>query len=59
MDDIIIKKLVNLRFMHFPDKTIDCKFAGRPYLIYKIEIYHSNIFPFHYFYILISFLIQI
>lgn len=41
MDDIIIKKLVNLRFMHFPDKTIDCKFAGRPYLIYKIDDKYS------------------
>lgn len=41
MDDIIIKKLVNLRFMHFPDKTIDCKFAGRPYLIYKTDDKYS------------------
>lgn len=35
MNNVIIKKLVTLRFMHFLDDSIDCKFSGRPYLIFN------------------------
>ena len=37
MYDIFVKKIINLRFMHFPDNKIDYKFSGRPYLIYNID----------------------
>ena len=37
MDDIIIQKLVTLRFMHFPDNSIDYKLNGRPYLIFSMD----------------------
>lgn len=37
MNDIIIKRLINLRFMRFPDNSIDNKFRGRPYLIFNMD----------------------